>query len=844
MICLAIRRALIPCIRLVSFLVMLSCVSLTGCGSSGDDGTPDPAAPADVGTAGGVGSAPPAGTDNPGQAAARQALVLIADREQTMVGGPNVTLTVSGVNEPGQTAWTVAPGSRGALSSTSGASVQYIPPATDAALNGSIIPVVATNGSMSARINIALLPITGATEGTTDANPNTPPPPGDSNAFATSGIFLLAGNDFGAGIADGTGTAARFDTPTGVARDAQGNLYVADRFNNAIRKISEGGVVSTLAGLPGAQGHADGAGTTARFVTPWGVAVDAAGNLYVADQGDQAIRKISPDGGVTTVAGNAESGNAPSETDAARRFSGPTGIAVDAGGTLYVSDVNVVRRITPEGTVSILAGQPGIVGSQDGSAGSATFTSLQGIAVDIAGNVYVVDGGLIPGPIPSNSVNVAASIRRISASGTVSTLAGAGGTALDAVLGFADGNGATARFSFPEGLAIDGAGNLIVGDRGNHAVRRVAPNGTVTTLAGMNAQQGSNDGETAEARFGMVSGVAVGSDGAIYVADATNHTVRRITPDGQVATLAGAAPRTGSADGARTQATFAVPLGLTRDPSGALYVADSGNQTIRRIGTDGEVTTFAGAAGLTGGTNGASALARFNLPRDVAADGAGNIFVSDFLNRLVRRITPAGIVSTYAGVLESSGHQDGPAASARFVEPQAVAVDQLGNVLVADRADETIRKITPEGIVSTLAGQPGSSGSNLFLPQDIAVDKAGNVYVIDSGSLVRKITPDGVVSNLAGVGFQHGIADGTGSAARFNFPQSLTVDDDGNVYVADSRAIRKVTQQGVVTTVAGAALAPQDARLHNIHRPAGLVMTGPKALAFTAGEGVFELRLP
>jgi sugar lactone lactonase YvrE len=782
-----------------------------------------------------------------------QTLAIVADRPQTAIGGVSLTLTVSGIENPGQTTWTLTPESQGSLSKTSGASVQYIPPIAGTPLANGIASVIVTNGDQSAGVKILLL-ASSSNGGTADAVPGIPTQPDNGLPAPATGIFLVAGNDFGAGIADGAGPRARFDTPIGIAHDAQGNLYIADRLNQSVRKVSSSGEVTTVAGLAGASGHVDGTRSTARFVSPWGVVADATGNLYVTDPEDLTVRKIAPDGSVQTFAGHSATEGRPAGAVASDFLAGPKGIAIDSNGILYVADVDTVRKMTPDGTVSILAGQRGSRGLQDGPAASATFTSLQAITVDKEGNVYVVDSGFVPGSIISNTFDVVSAIRKISRSGVVSTVAGAGAMGTDSfeTVGFRDGQGTAARFRYPEGLAVDAAGNLIVGDTGNHAIRKVTSEGTVTTIAGTEAEQGSVDGVVADARFGMPSGITMTPDGSIYTTDSANHTVRRIVPDTAVSTVAGAAPHAGSADGRRLDALFYAPLGLARDSAGTLYVADTGNQTIRRIGTDGVVSTLAGTAGQEGSVDGVQTLARFNLPRDVAVDAAGRIYVSDFLNRAIRRITSAGEVTTYAGGLGVEAYVNGPVATARFREPQAVALDTSGNVFVADRVGDSIRKISPDGLVSTFAGQYDGGGSGtgndtsgrLFMPQDVVADNAGNVYFIDSGALVRKVTPDGTVSTLAGKAFEHGSTDGIGAEARFNFPQSLTVDDDGNIYVADSRAIRKITQDGLVTTVAGPGVAGENGRLQNIHRPAGLVSTGPKRLAFTSENGVFELNLP
>lgn len=316
-------------------------------------------------------------------------------------------------------------------------------------------------------------------------------------------VSTLAGS--GAfGFADGAGTAAQFYQPTGVAVDASGNVYVAEAENHRIRKVTSDGVVSTLAGS-GTAGFADGSGTVAQFNSPRGITLDASGNLYIADGVNNRIRKITPTGAVTTLAGSGVAGFADGNGLAAQFFF-PKGIAVDASDNLYVADdINHrVRKITPAGTVSTLAGSA--LGSADGAGTAAQFNRPTGVAVDASGNVYVADA--------KNH-----RIRKITSNGTVSTLAGS-------TEGFAEGTSTAARFSEPVGLAVDASGNVYVADSDNSRIRKITPDGTVSTLAGGSA--GFADGTAATARFRSPSGVALDAAGIVYVADRQNHSIRKI----------------------------------------------------------------------------------------------------------------------------------------------------------------------------------------------------------------------------------------------------------------------------------------------------------------------------
>jgi sugar lactone lactonase YvrE len=612
------------------------------------------------------------------------------------------------------------------------------------------------------------------------------------------GLALFAGNAAGAGSADGTGPAASFQTPAGVATDSAGNVYVADFNNETIRKITPGGVVTTLAGAAEVMGSADGAGAAARFSVPSGVATDIAGNVYVADLGNNTIRKITPAGVVSTLAGTAGITGSADGTGAAASFSSPSAVAADGAGNVYVADSgnNTIRKITPAGVVSTLAGTAGVTGSADGTGAAASFSGPSGVAADGAGNVYV-------GDLANNT------IRKITSVGVVTTLAGTPG-----IKGSADGTGATASFSAPSGVATDSTGNVYVADFDNDTIRKITPAGVVTTLAGTAGVTGSADGAGAAARFYSPAGVATDSANNVYVADEVNNIIRKITPAADVTTLAGQASVEGSADGTGPAALFYYPQGIATDTSGNVYVADTLNDTVRKITPAGAVSTLAGTAGKTGSANGAGAAARFNLPDGVATDSTGNVYVADTGNDTIRKITPDGVVSTLAGAAGVAGSSDGTGAAARFSFPVSVATDGSGNVYVADAGNETIRKITPAGAVTTLAGTAGVTGSadgtgpaaSFSVPGGVATDGAGNIYVSDSAAnTIRKITPAGVVTTLAGTAGITGSTDGSGAAASFWAPQGLATDSSGILYLADrgNNTIRKITPTGVVSTVAG-----------------------------------------
>jgi sugar lactone lactonase YvrE len=569
----------------------------------------------------------------------------------------------------------------------------------------------------------------------------------------------FAGLPRGWGNADGTGSGARFNGPRGIAVDALGNVFVADTSNNVIRKITSANVVSTFAGAAGSIGSADGTGSAARFYSPGGVAVDASGNVFVADTGNNVIRKITSAGVVSTFAGASGSVGTTDGTGSAARFNNPQGVAVDALGNLFVADTgnSVIRKITSGRLVSTFA----------------RCTRPRGVAVDASGNVFA--------PLTSTSF-----IQKFTSAGVVSFFF---------EISMADPLFADLSSMVFEGIAVDASGNLVVVDTHNHVIRRISSAGTLSTFAGPVGMSGSADGTGSAARFNSPQGVAVDASGNLFVADTYNHVIRRISNAGVVSTFAGVAGSVGSTDGTGSAARFWHPSGVAVDTSGNVFVSDSGTGVIRKITSAGVVSTFAGTAGAFGSTDGTGGDASFGSIYAIAVDASGNLFVVD--SNTVRKITSAGVVSTFAGAAGSGGSTDGTGSDARFNAPGGIAVDASGNVFVSDTYNHVIRKITSAGVVSTFAGAARSVGSTdgtgssarFNRPRGIAVDASGNVYVADTGNnVIRKITSAGVVSTFAGTAGSVGSTDGTGSAALFSEPFGIAVDASGNIYVSDPSA--------------------------------------------------------
>jgi hypothetical protein len=314
-----------------------------------------------------------------------------------------------------------------------------------------------------------------------------------------------------------------------------------------------------------------------------------------------------------------------------------------------------------------------------------------------------------------------------------------------------------ALFPFPVGMAADGAGNLYVGDTATDTIQKISSTGTVTLVAGMSGQTGMADGAGAGARFNDPSGICAADDGSLGVCDNANGTLRFVTTNGTVTTLAGSTGLRGNADGMGAAATFSSPTSICRDASGNFYLSDSVNNTIRLVTPGGAVSTVAGSAGVAGAADGLGASARFNHPTGMATDGAGNVYVADTTNNTVRKITANGAVSTLAGLPGVSGSQDGTGSEALFNSPTGVAADNYGNVYVADTGNSVIRKISANGAVTTLAGLPGiaglmdGSGSNAWFnqPKGIVLNSNGLLYVADTGNAaIRAVTLAGSVRTL------------------------------------------------------------------------------------------------
>jgi len=739
----------------------------------------------------------------------------------------------------------------------------------------------------------------------------------------TSGmITTVAGNgNITFGGDGGPATSASLYYPSGVAFDAVGNLYIADQIHNRIRKVAGNGIITTVAGNGGGGYFGDeGVATNANLNNPTGVALDSVGNLYISDQNNERIRKVTTNGIIMTVAGNGTgkfAGDGGAATNASLWY--PTGVVLDAFGNLYIADNdnNRIRMVQTNGIITTVAGG-GSSGLGDG--GAATNASLHypsGVNLDIYGNLYIADY--------SNS-----RIRKVATNGIITTVAGNGSSGYNG-----DGEAATnAELYFPAGVSLDASGNLYIADRNNNRLRKVwlyAGNPTLT-LSQIGAANAGNYSVVISNSYGSVTSAvvtltvqsppifstqpasqfaAIGNSPSFSVAvtgtppfnfawyfnatnlvqsgptgtltlssvtpsNAGNYTVVitnnygsvtsqvatltvglspsvatqpagqtnlagatvsfNVTPGGSgpftyqwqfngtylsnniITTVAGAWTNSLGDGGMATNAELWEPAGVVFDVFGNLYIADEGNNRIRKVAANGIITTVAGnGTNAYAGDGGAATNASLGEPTRVNFDAFGNLYIADYVNCRVRKVAPNGIITTVAGNgWSGETGNGGPAISASLTFPDGVAFDAGGNLYVPDQAGNQVRRVNTNGIISTVAGNvnTGYSGdggaatsASMHQPSDVAFDGLGNLYIADlENSRIRMVATNGIITTVAGNGGWGYSGDG-GAATNASLygPQGIAVDAFGNLYIGDqgNQRIRKVGTNGIITTVAG-----------------------------------------
>lgn len=581
-------------------------------------------------------------------------------------------------------------------------------------------------------------------------------------------------------VGDGNpATQAQLAAPEGIAVDPAGNIYIADSVNNRIRKVNTAGVITTVAGN-GYAGFAGDAGPAvdSQWNAPYGLALDSAGNLFVADLANARVRRISPSGLVQTIAG----GGAPllpgeGSQALGAKFSGPRNLAFDPQGNLYISGYSdhLVYRVSPSGQISAVAGT-GVNGHNgDGPALSARLNFPAGLAVDSQGALYIADSG--------NKL-----VRKLF-NGVLTTVAGA-----------------ATPLGVPTGVAVDQAGNLYIADSQFNRVFRLTPAGAFSTIAGADPPLEA-----------PVRDVALDKLGAIFIS--TGRRVMKLTGSGPPLAIAGDGTfNTPLEQVDATLSPLSSPIGIALDDVGNLYVAEEGSQRVRRINPNGIIQTIAGGgSGASLGDGGPATSGRLVDPVAVAADSFKGVWIADYLGNRIRGILASGILFTQAGNGEAGFRGDqAPAQTSQLNRPRGLALDRQGNLYIADTMNHRIRCIRPNGFIETVAGNgvrgyhgDGGPGvqAHLNAPLGVAVDSLGNLLIADSGNhAIRKLNPLGIISTVAGSGGRGFSGDGGPPAlAFFNSPSAVASDAQGNIFIADTfnHRIRRLSSSGILSTIAG-----------------------------------------
>jgi sugar lactone lactonase YvrE len=482
--------------------------------------------------------------------------------------------------------------------------------------------------------------------------------------------------------------------PGTFARDSLGGFYFTDNSNHAIRHVDATGVVTIVAGTGVAGFSGDGGlATSAQLDFPRDVALDAAGNLYLTDTGNNRIRRIDAAGVITTIAGTGvfgPLGDGGPATNAS--VNGPENLAFDGAGNMYVSVRGCVRKIVPAGTITTSAGN-----------GWDRFSGLGGAATSVT--------SLAPGAV-----------------------------------------------------AIAASGDMYIADQQAPAVFHIDPSGVITAFAGTNFDGYTGDGGPATlAQLWSASSVAVDHAGNVYIADTSAFCVRRVDTAGTITTFAGNGVNGSSGDGGpATAAEMQAPWSVAVDAAGNLYISDADDNRIRRVGTDGVITTFAGTGGCGfSGDGGPATSAELCSPYGIAFDALGNLYVSDYNATRIRKITPTGTITTIAGTgVEIDSGDGGPAISASIRYAKSLAIDTTGNIYLSEESNSRIRKIDTAGTITAFAGTGniGFTGDgapatsvDLHMPTGVAVDAAGHLYIADpKAQVVRRVDTTGIVTTVAG----------------------------------------------------------------------------------------------
>jgi uncharacterized protein (TIGR03437 family) len=582
-------------------------------------------------------------------------------------------------------------------------------------------------------------------------------------------------------------TAISIAPPSGLVADTNGNVYFAS--NHAIFKLDQSGIVTRIAGTsrPGYSGDG-GPAVNAQLNSPGYLALDGSGNLFVADYQNTRVRRISPQGIITTIAGNGQvdfSDSTNGGPAVSAGLAGISAIAADNAGNVFLTDRALIRKVSANGIISTVAGGGSQPPGNGGLATNVAFSFPLGLAVDSDGNLFISDDGI-------------AQVFKVDATGNITTVAGTGAG------GFSGDGGpaVNANLSGPGALTVDSSGNLYVADIGNYRVRKISSSGIITTVAGGGKTYPGDGALATNADFcgeiGTLSGLGADASGNLYIAACW---VQKVTPGGILHLLGGDGDFSFGGDGGpATAAQFFVPNDLALDGTGNIYIADTGNNRIRRIATDGTITTIAGGDSFGfGGDGGPASAAVLNAPINLALDSAGNMFFSDSGNYRIRKISTDGTIATVAGNGQFTYTPDGNTALGSSIWPAALAIDNSGNLLFAERGG--VRKIDGRGVLSSLIqGDPNA----YIAGPGLVVDQNNNVLFTDVlNSRILMISPDGTVSTLAGIGSTNSVggpADGPALNANLIGVGGLALNIAGDIAFADGFGVR-ILAAGIVRTI-------------------------------------------
>jgi len=604
-----------------------------------------------------------------------------------------------------------------------------------------------------------------------------------------------------------TATSAQLSYPTGVAVDGLGRVFIADSQNNRIRRIDIDGTISTLAGngKPGYDQDNQPA-ILASLNQPQGVAVDGLGNVVIADTLNERVRRVDVSGTITTVAGTGNEGYKGDGMSAKTAdLDTPYSVAVDSIGRTIIADTlnQRIRRVELDGTINTVAGDGSLgSGGDGGPATSAQLSYPLGVAADTNGQIFIAD-------------TFSQEIRRVDTSGNIATIAGNG------TIGFGgDGGAATAaQMQYAQGVAVDAAGHVAIADTNNERIRWVS-SGTISTIAGNGEFGFGGDGGAAtSAHLSGAFGCAADSAGHVFIADTFDARIRRVELDGTITTVAGTGSFGISGDGGpATQAQLGNPDYVAVDSLGRVILSDTYSHSVRRVELDGTIHTIAGTG--TPGYNGDGILAvnaQLSNPNGVAVDAQNRVYVVDTYNHRVRRIELDNTISTIAGNGTLGGNGDGLAAtSAQLNYPYGIAIDATGRVVIGDTGNHRVRRVELDGTIDTIAGN-GTGGYNmdgiaatsaeLFSPYGVAVDANGRVVIADDGNnRVRRIETNGTISTVAGTGVSGASGDaGPATSAQLAGPLSVAVDGQNRIVIMDTsnQRVRRIEADGTIFTVAG-----------------------------------------